>query len=247
MKKGKSCEYFDGSLSDETANIRFVGFSTSVRHKLLQHQEKNDPVTLSHCQVQQSRQNDNLEVKLNSVTAIKKADKNIFINNPVDSVIKLVTIQDMAEYSTVTVDTKVLHIEDPVQLLDGRSKQDLMISDGTQYIKLTLWEAEVGKFKKYQCYRLSNLLIHEFRGEKYITTRKEGSKIEDIPDMTNVTNEEYPEPDDPSVKIIGVESVSSFKSCINCKCRVIKMEGEDEIVQCTKCNTVQFMAETISL
>ena len=34
MKKGKSCEYFDGSLSDETANI---GFSTSVRRKLLQH------------------------------------------------------------------------------------------------------------------------------------------------------------------------------------------------------------------
>ena len=34
MKKGKSCEYFDGSLSDETANTRFVGFSTSVRRKL---------------------------------------------------------------------------------------------------------------------------------------------------------------------------------------------------------------------
>ena len=75
MKKGKSCEYFDGSLSDETANIRFVGFSTSVRRKLLQHQEKNDPVTLSHCQVQQSRKNDNLEVKLNSVTAIKRQIK----------------------------------------------------------------------------------------------------------------------------------------------------------------------------
>ena len=70
--------------------------------------------------------------------------------------------------------------------------QDLTISDGTQYIKLTLWEAEV-QLKKYQCYRLSNLLIREFRGEKYITTRKKASKIEDIPDMTNVTNEEYPE------------------------------------------------------
>ena len=62
--------------------------------------------------------------------------------------------------------------------------------------------------------------------------------------MTNVTNEEYPEQDDPSVKIIGIESVSSFKSCISCKCRVIKMEGEDEIARCTKCNTVQFMAQT---
>ena len=80
---------------------------------------------------------------------------------------------------------------------------------------LTLWETEVGKLKKYQCY---HLLIHEFRGEKYITTRKEETKIEDIPDVVNVTNEEYPEPDDPSLKIIAVESVSSFKSCINCKC-----------------------------
>ena len=150
----------------------------------------------------------------------------------------------MAEYFTVTVDAEVLHIEDPVQLLDRRSKQNFMISDRTHYIKLTLWEAEVGRLKKYQCYHVSNLLIREFRGEKYITTRKEGTKIEDISDMANVTNEEYPEPDDPSVKIIGVESVSSFKSCINCKCRVIKMEGEDEIAQCTKCNTVQFMAET---
>ena len=101
----------------------------SVQRKLLQHQEKNYPVTLSHYQVQQSRKIDNLEVKLNSVTAIKKAN----------SVIKLVTIQDMAEYSTVTVDAKVLHnIEDPVQLLDERSKPDLMISDGTRYIKFTL-------------------------------------------------------------------------------------------------------------
>ena len=69
----------------------------------------------------------------------------------------------MAEYFTVTVDAKGLHIEDSVQLLDGRSKQDFMISDGTQYVKLTLWEAEVGKLKKYQCYRLSNILICEFK------------------------------------------------------------------------------------
>ena len=103
---------------------------------------------------------------------------------------------------------------------------------------------EVGKFKKHQCYRLSNLLLREFRGEKYITTRKGGTTIEDIPDITNVANEEYPETDDPSVKVIAVESVSSFKSCIKCKCRIMKLEDEDEVAQRTKCNTVQFMAET---
>ena len=165
-----------------------------------------------------SRKNDDLEVKLNSVTAVKKADKTFDIptSNPVDSVVKLATINDMTEYSTVTVEAKVLHIEDPVQLLDRRSKQDVMISDGTQDIKLTLWEGEIGKLKKHQCYCLSNLLLREFRGEQYITTRKGGTKIEAIADMKDVTNEEYPKTDDPSVKIIAVESVSSFKSCIKC-------------------------------
>ena len=58
--------------------------------------------------------------------------------------------------------------------------------------------------------------------------------------MKDVTNEEYPKTEDPSVKVIAIESVSSFKSC---RCRVVKVEGEDEIAQCTKCNTVQFIAE----
>ena len=31
---------------------------------------------------------------------------------------------------------------------------------------------------------------------------------------------------------------------VNCKCRVMKMKNDDEIAQCTKCNIVQFMAET---
>ena len=142
---------------EKRANIRFVGFSTSVRRKLLQHQEKNDPVTLSHCAVQRSRKNDDLEVKLNSVTAVKKADKqiDISISNPVDAIVKLATIQDMSEYSTVTVEAKVLHTEDPVQLLDGRSKQDLMISDGTQYVELTVWE------EKLENLRNTNVTVYQ--------------------------------------------------------------------------------------
>ena len=69
MKKGKTCDYFDDNLADGTANIRFVDFSTGIRQKLLHHHEKNDAVTLSHCQVQRSRKTDVLEIKFNSVTA----------------------------------------------------------------------------------------------------------------------------------------------------------------------------------
>ena len=60
------------------------------RRKLLQHKKKNDAVTLSHCQVQHSQKNDDLEVKLNSVTAVKKADKTFDFptSNLVDSVVK---------------------------------------------------------------------------------------------------------------------------------------------------------------
>ena len=41
--------------------------------------------------------------------------------------------------------------------------------------------------------------------------------------------------------------MSSFKSCINCRCKVVKLEGEDRVAQCTKCNTVPFIAEAKDL
>ena len=45
-----------------------------------------------------------------------------------------------------------------------------MISDGAQYIKMTIWGAEVGKNIIVTVHQMS---LNKFSGEKNITTRKE--------------------------------------------------------------------------
>ena len=64
MKKGKTCEYFDGELADEKAQIRLFGFDKNVRQKLLEHQQKQDSVAIEKCEVKQARKGDKLEVML---------------------------------------------------------------------------------------------------------------------------------------------------------------------------------------
>ena len=43
--------------------------------------------------------------------------------------------------------------------------------------------------------------------------------------------------------MVAVDSLSSFQSCIKCRCKIMKLEDEDKSGQCTKCNTLQFLAE----
>lgn len=247
MKKGKTCQYFDGQLTDETAKIRFVGFSTSVRQKILKFQEKDDPVTLSHCQIQQSRKTDILELKLNATTEVQKANKEFNIPDDVEngSLIQLSEIYDLTEYSRVTVEINVLKIDDPVEIANGKKKQDIIIADNTQSARLTLWEEDIGKLSESKSYHLSNLLIREFQGKRYLTTTKEETHIEEISEVECIPLEEFEESEmDPVVTVIAVENISAFQSCMKCKCRIIKLEDEEELGQCTKCDTVQFLSET---
>ena len=56
MKKGKTCSYFDGEISDGQAKMRVFGFDSGVRRELLEYEEKEDAVVLSHCEVKRAHQ-----------------------------------------------------------------------------------------------------------------------------------------------------------------------------------------------
>ena len=75
MKKSKTCDYFDGQLTDETANFRFVGYNSAIQKKLLTFQEQDHPVALSRCQIQPSRKTQVLELKLSPATQFQKGSK----------------------------------------------------------------------------------------------------------------------------------------------------------------------------
>ena len=62
--------------------------------------------------------------------------------------------------------------------------------------------------------------------------------------MECLSPENNPQQSDPIVNVIAIENITSFQSCIKCKSRIIKLEDEDDLGQCTKCQTLQFMSET---
>ncbi len=47
MKKGKSCQYFDGEIADGSSRMRVVGFDANIRKKLQEFYDESDAVALS--------------------------------------------------------------------------------------------------------------------------------------------------------------------------------------------------------
>lgn len=62
MKESKKCSYFDGELTDGKSSLRFFGFDSGVRRKLLDAEESSKPVALVDCEVKRSRLGQDLEV-----------------------------------------------------------------------------------------------------------------------------------------------------------------------------------------
>ena len=63
MKKGKTCEYFDGELADDKARIRHFGFDNNVWQKLLELQQNEGSVIIGKYEVKYARKGDKLEVR----------------------------------------------------------------------------------------------------------------------------------------------------------------------------------------
>ena len=51
VKQGKKTSYFDGEMSDGSCRIRFVGFKSEHQKRLLPFTEKDKPVELQNCHI----------------------------------------------------------------------------------------------------------------------------------------------------------------------------------------------------
>lgn len=89
MKKGKTCDYFNGELADNKARIRLFGFHDNVRQKLLEHQKKQDGVMIAKCEVKQARKGDKLEIMLGKQSEISDCTDTFNISEVEDKVSQL--------------------------------------------------------------------------------------------------------------------------------------------------------------
>ena len=69
MKKGNTgTGFFDGRISDGVSLMRFVGFDSKVRRRIVEYERKDTAVTLSKCEI-------GLKVYVKNATEVVKSEK----------------------------------------------------------------------------------------------------------------------------------------------------------------------------
>ena len=248
MKAGKSCDYYDGRISDDNSSLRFCGFSSSARRKLEECYESNEPVLLSGCEIKKSRQTDGLEIVVKTRTKISKSQRSFEISKDNGSVMALEKVQDLPQYRQVHVQAKAMHVGEVVELRYGGKVQEVVIADNTGHVTLNIWGNHIGKVEEGCSYDMKGLMVKEYRDNKSLSTPKENFHIEKIDEIGGVIDN-YADNEKPleiqlieDVRVYAIEKLDNYYSCVNCKGKVMGAD-EDGIAECTKCGTTQLITE----
>ena len=247
MKAGKSCDYYDGRISDDHSSLRFCGFSASARRKLEECYENNEPVLLNGCEVKKSRQTDGLEILVKTGTEISKSQKSFEITKDKGSVMALEKVHDFPQYQQVHVQAKAMHVSEVFELRYGGKVQEAVIADNTGHVTLNIWGNHIGKIEEGCSYDMKGLMVKEYRGNKSLSTPKENFHIEKIDEIGGVIDS-YADDENPleiqlikGVRVFAIEKLDNYYSCVKCNGKVIP--ADDDISECPKCGTVQVTTE----
>ena len=194
MKKSKtsSCSFFDGEVTDGKAEMRVFGFDSGVWRKLSEFERSKNTVAIKDCEVKCARKGEQLEIMVTKRTEVEKSEKMFTVESTDQKATKVTTLGELNKlvtYQRVSVEVKALHVEDVMKVSGGKRKQDIIIGDSSGCTRLTVWEGEIGKIEEDESYRLSGMMVWEYRGKKFLSTSKENSEIEVIDDIGDVEEE----------------------------------------------------------
>ena len=167
--------------------MRVFGFDSGVRRRLADFGDSKSPVALSNCEVKSSRKDQELKILVTKRTEMLKSDKVFDVAEcsakKDGNVIVLSELTDLYPFQRVTVEAKVVRLEDIGAVPGGKKKRDVVISDSSGSARFTVWESEIDKVEAYKRYRLSGMVVREFRGRKFLSTSTENSIIHLIADI----------------------------------------------------------------
>lgn len=254
MKQSDTCSYFDGQITDGKSSMRLFGFDSTARRQLVDFNESKKPVSLSNCTVRRARKGNKLEILVSKDTGILKSEKKL--NVDIDAIMeyptgKIATLEEtmqMQQFERVTVSVKVIRVEEAMEIPGGLRKQDVMVGDKSGTVRFTVWESEIGQVQTGCSYKLTGVMVREYRGNKFLSTSKEGSIIEEIDDIgdvveveddaTSSSNIRMPSKWMKDARVIGVNYLDKYYRCVKCRGKV-NSEGDEEFGQCSKCHMTQ--------
>ena len=125
VKKGRNSQFFDGTIADETSQVRIVGFTVQQQKKLNSFYQNKKLVNFVDCEVKPSRQGGKFEVMLN--TQVVESKKKIGFSNIVlevpdaPPVFEVRDLQSHDVFDRVTVNVKVISAKEPNTVADKRN------------------------------------------------------------------------------------------------------------------------------
>lgn len=68
---------------------------------------------------------------------------------------------------------KAVDVDAVMEVSAGKKKQDVLVGDSTGVARVTVWESEIGKLEEGGSYRLTGMIVREFKGKKFLSTSRE--------------------------------------------------------------------------
>ena len=114
VKKGRTRNYFEGTVCDGKAKLRLVGFNLSQRTLMDNYIKSKGTVDLNDCQIQEAKRGRDMEVLIKNSTAMLKkisvSDMEFEASTP--STVTLHELEGKCIHERVTVDVKVQNAMD---------------------------------------------------------------------------------------------------------------------------------------
>ena len=144
------------------------------------------------------------------------------------------------DFERISVTAKVTGIGETMKVSGGIAKQDAIIADSTGVVKLTLWEANIGKVTEDNSYRFENMMVQSYNDCKYLSMPKDGGSITQRDDIGEVAGDDHGL-DDTTIEAAEVAAVIKLDTYAACKSKV--QQNSDKLGRCTKCSTMQCLSK----
>ena len=183
IKRSTSSErrYFNCTLQTETASCRAVCFSPEKFPELKTFEKVKSPVKIENFRSKPGL-NGEKEIIIQKNTSFTALDNSSvdFEHNELLTTTGLIpnisSLDKVASVQLISVKAHVLQLSSVKQIQTynqgALKKQEVVLADPTNWIKLVLWQNNVSTLTAGTTYSLSNLRVKKFNNERYLNTAK---------------------------------------------------------------------------
>ena len=232
--------------TDATTTQPALCYSKTKRKLLHEHETKRAPIKISRYM----KSGDKTKLVINDKTLLAKPDDMDYTFQYYDDADQPVTPlsdllkDDASKEDNITVCAKVVKVSDPKNAVTQHSRgikvSEVTLLDTTGTMTLDLWNEQIAQVQIDCVYRLTSLSTSYWNDSKKLSsTINTAIKQSFQPDLCSL---QFKESDDTGLQnkhtiivpvISTVEQVQRYKSCCNCKKRIIQLES---IVKCSYCS-----------